>query len=201
MVEPKLKKFCSNDYFKEKCFSPQFSDVTIKIGKNVIHAHKIILAKNEVFNGMLTSNMLETRSNVLKIADCDVKTFKTFLEYLYTDKVADDKKTTNLLAVADKYLDTELKFLCESALCNDINVENSIDKLLTGIKYRCYELKGKTCRFIVKYYDKVRESRDFELMISNRDCITAVTDHFNYQIKSKFFLHCSEKLIYIIVKI
>ena len=167
MVEPKKFDFC--DYNRNKCFSSIFSDVIIKIGNEEIFAHKYILARNEVFNNMFNSNLLESKSNTVEIKDCEVKTFKTFLKYLYTCEVADDEKTVHLLALADKYLENDLKLLCEPQLYEDINVENSISKLSTAIKYRCDVLKEKTSEFVVKHYDEVQNNQDFKSMLSDSE--------------------------------
>ena len=77
-------------HFREQCISSEFSDITVKIADEEIYSHKIILAKNDVFKSMFVINMLESYSEILTIIDCDMKTIKTLLKFLYTREVANE---------------------------------------------------------------------------------------------------------------
>ena len=55
----------------------------------VINAHSPVLcARSEVFEAQLTTGMKESVSKVIEITDCDLATFKAFLQFIYTDNLA-----------------------------------------------------------------------------------------------------------------
>ena len=54
-----------HNHLAKLCMSPRFSDITIQIEGIHIHAHKVILSRNGVFERMLTSDMLESKNNIL----------------------------------------------------------------------------------------------------------------------------------------
>ena len=170
--------------YKQLYLSSQFSDLTIKINNETIHAHKIVLSsRNKVFEGILKSI-----NDVLEITDTDMQTFKVFLKYLYTDEVdnVDDKLIVNLLFLADKYLDSSLTFRCELKLLNIISSQNAVALLSTGLDYNLSTLKIETCKFIVKHFDEIKKSREFELVYSDPEIGLLVMEKFNKTVKSEF---------------
>ena len=113
--------------------------------------------------------MSESNNNNIEISDCNVQTFKKYLKYLYIDEINDSDKTVALLYQTDKYLDSELKQICERELLKDINLKNSVDKLFIAIKYHCDEMKLKASEFIVKHFDEVKKLPGSDRLTTYRD--------------------------------
>lgn len=187
MLELEFQKLKLGEY----CMSSEFSDVKIKIKKETLPAHKVILsARNAIFRGMFASNMLESTENVLEITDCDVSTFKTYLKYLYTGEVDDEDEICNLLYLAEKYIDQKLKSICECKLLKDVNLENVMTKLSLALQYRCHILKHKAADFIVKNYDEVEKSPEFMSITSSEklELFLPVAKVFNRKVQSRYTL-------------
>ena len=109
----------------------------------VIHAHsQVLCARSEVFSNQLTAGMQESLSKVIMIQDCDVATFKAFLQFLYTDRLPDAQALLSkgisgesasesrgpqlgqlqaLLDVSDKYQVKRLQLWCEARLSEQID--------------------------------------------------------------------------------
>eukprot|EP00928_Gymnodinium_smaydae_P074257 TRINITY_DN57323_c0_g1_i1.p1 TRINITY_DN57323_c0_g1~~TRINITY_DN57323_c0_g1_i1.p1 ORF type:complete len:527 (-),score=129.24 TRINITY_DN57323_c0_g1_i1:154-1734(-) len=65
------------------------SDITFVLSDGSIKAHsQIICARSEVFDKQLHGGMREATSKEIVVEDCDVATFKAFLQFLYTDDFA-----------------------------------------------------------------------------------------------------------------
>ncbi|CAE7639783.1 BPM2 [Symbiodinium sp. CCMP2456] len=136
------------------------SDVRFMVQDEVIQAHsQILCARSEVFRKQLTAGMQESLSRVIVIEDCDVGTFKTFLQFLYTDRFPEVKDfvaaatSSNdeaehgspkvsgvqaLLGISHKYQVTRLQLWCEAMLSDEISIEQ-----VCGILYQAHLLQAK----------------------------------------------------------
>ena len=64
------------------------SDVRFSVQGEDIRAHsQVLCARSEVLRKQLNSGMQESMSKVIMVGDCNVATFKSFLKFLYTDKL------------------------------------------------------------------------------------------------------------------
>jgi len=55
------------------------SDVTFKVGDELIPAHKqILVRKSKYFDGLFKSGMAESKQKIIEINDCKAGTFKGF---------------------------------------------------------------------------------------------------------------------------
>ncbi|CAE7205269.1 BPM1, partial [Symbiodinium natans] len=116
----------------------RLSDVQFSVQGELIHAHsQVLCSRSEVFEKQLTVGMQESVSKVIVIEDCDVVTFKAFLQFLYTDSLPDVKELVAetssmdgspplsqmqaLLAVSHKYQVTRLQRWCEWKLCQQLS--------------------------------------------------------------------------------
>ena len=89
------------------------ADVTFELPDGEVQAHKNILsARVEVFDKMFSSNMQETITGKVKIADSDVLSFKAFLRFLYTGKLIEPFEPERVLVLAKKYDVPDLVYPC-----------------------------------------------------------------------------------------
>lgn len=154
-----------------------FSDVTFVCEDGVkIKAHKAILASRcEVFRNMLTSGMIESRNNdtqddehgsrVIKITDTPSSTFKSIINYIYTDQpeFEDLQMVVNSLIVSDKYALVRLKKMCEWELSKVINQDNVIDLLHLSDVYNANELRDICLEYAVEHFDIVTKRKDYDI--------------------------------------
>lgn len=149
--------------------STKLSDLQIKVNRNstsnanesddetsyppvtTFHAHKLILAaRSPVFAAMFSSRNIENTKNIIEINDLRSETIQSMLEYIYTGKVNDIKKSTvELYRCADKYQLEDLRSQAEMALMNSISVETCAEILLLADQHHSKDLKSRVIQFIV----------------------------------------------------
>ena len=117
----------------------------------IFHAHKLVLAaRSPVFAAMFSSCTLENTTNTIDINDLHPHTIQSMLEYIYTGKVTDIKKSTvELYRCADKYQLEDLRLQAEMALMNSISIETSAEILLLADQHHSQDLKSRVIQFIV----------------------------------------------------
>ncbi|CAE7843596.1 BPM2, partial [Symbiodinium necroappetens] len=146
------------------------SDVRFMVQDEVLRAHsQVLCARSEVFRKQLTGGMQESVSNVIKIEDCDVATFKAFLQFLYTDRLPDvqdfipattssSRQTESsspklslvqaLLAVSHKYQVTRLQLWCEAKLSEQVDTAQVCDILCQAHLLQAKQLEKACLSFI-----------------------------------------------------
>ncbi len=130
----------------------QSADVTFKLGKKKIVAHKAILsARSEVFRAMFRSEMKESTTNEVTLKDTDENTFRNFLTYLYTNKSESESLTASLLILADKYQIKRLVALCEQHLLTSLSIYTAVENLLFG-NIHSEVIKDASLKFIANNF-------------------------------------------------
>jgi speckle-type POZ protein len=117
----------------------------------IFHAHKLILAaRSPVFAAMFSNRTLENTTNIIDINDLHPNTIQSMLEYIYTGKVNDIKKSTvELYRCADKYQLEDLRLQAEMALMNSLSIDTSAEILLLADQHHSTDLKSRVIQFIV----------------------------------------------------
>ncbi|UJR09215.1 hypothetical protein I4U23_013463 [Adineta vaga] len=117
----------------------------------IFHAHKLILAaRSPVFAAMFSNRTLENTTNTIDINDLHPNTIQSMLEYIYTGKVTDIKKSTvELYRCADKYQLEDLRLQAEMALMNSLSIDTSAEILLLADQHHSEDLKSRVIQFIV----------------------------------------------------
>ncbi|CAF2911022.1 unnamed protein product [Rotaria sp. Silwood2] len=115
------------------------------------HAHKLILAaRSPVFAAMFSNSTLENTKNIIEINDLRSETIQSMLEYIYTGKVNDIKKSTvELYRCADKYQLEDLRLQAEMALMSSLSIDTSAEILLLADQHHSKDLKSRVIQFIV----------------------------------------------------
>jgi len=118
---------------------------------SIFHAHKLILAaRSPVFAAMFSNRTLENTTNIIDINDLHPNTIQSMLEYIYTGKVNDIKKSTvELYRCADKYQLEDLRSQAEMALMNSLSIDTSSEILLLADQHHSKDLKSRVIQFIV----------------------------------------------------
>ncbi|CAE7284530.1 BPM6 [Symbiodinium sp. CCMP2592] len=153
------------------------SDVRFMVQGEEIQAHsQVLCARSEVFSKQLTGGMQESISKVIVIEDCDVDTFRAFLQFLYTDRLPDDQELLPnpmpsesgnsgcgrelsqiqaLLAVSHKYQVKRLQLWCEAKLSNELSTSGVCGILCQAHLLQAKQLEKACLAFIKEHAGQV----------------------------------------------
>ncbi|XP_073354919.1 BTB/POZ and MATH domain-containing protein 1-like [Aegilops tauschii subsp. strangulata] len=128
-------------------------DVSFIVGGETIEAHRFVLAmRSPVFKAELYGSMQEARlGECITIKDIQPAVFKALLHFIYTDSLptGEDTEVIRLLLVAaDRYAMDRLKLVCQSILCEDLNVDTITTTLAFADRHNCHQLKDACLEFI-----------------------------------------------------
>uniref|UniRef100_A0ACD5Z6M6 Uncharacterized protein n=2 Tax=Avena sativa TaxID=4498 RepID=A0ACD5Z6M6_AVESA len=134
------------------------ADVIFSVGEETFAAHKIVLAmRSPVFKAEFYGSMRETGAQAVPIKDMQPNVFKVLLHFLYTDSlhIIDDldgndrsEMIRHLLVAADRYSMERLKLVCQSFLCENLEVQNVATTLDLADQHHCRILKDACIEFI-----------------------------------------------------
>lgn len=128
--------------FKNMFMDANFGDISIKVDGKTLWAHKhVLMARSKVFATMFTTDMLESNTNTVNIADSSFEAIHAMLKYIYFGITDQDVNHIELFKTAARY---ELKILqrdCELLLCKDVNLDNATSLLLLTENYYAPMLK------------------------------------------------------------
>ncbi|CAM8966591.1 unnamed protein product [Rhodiola kirilowii] len=164
--------------------SEESADITIKVGKETFHAHKLVLAaRSPLLRSKIFSGLEEAKQETI-IDDLEPNVFKAILHYIYRDTLIEDAEvdasdssspllpipnsfTVRLLTAADSYGLDRLKLMCEARLCKDISVP-SVCRILT-IADQCHaaKLKAVCLRYAVENLAAVMQTEGFKNLKEN----------------------------------
>jgi hypothetical protein len=101
------------------CNNPKFGDFVFHFdGNQTLSAHKVILASRSEF----FKRIIKDGSNDMKIDNCSTDGFKAFLEFIYSNSIAQTEKHANeVLTLADRYEMKNLKKYYEHTFYNMIH--------------------------------------------------------------------------------
>lgn len=150
--------------FKELFVSQVGSDIVFKVKGESFKAHKLILAaRSPVFRAQFFGLVGDPSLGEVVVEDIEPFIFEAMLLFIYTDKLPDINEVMgsnsihmcsytvmvqHLLAAADLYNLDRLKLLCESKLCEKINIETVATTLALAEQHNCPQLKAICLKFI-----------------------------------------------------
>ncbi|KAK3580709.1 hypothetical protein CHS0354_005713 [Potamilus streckersoni] len=156
----------------------RYTDVIISVDETKFECHKLILgAMSHYFNAMFSTQMNESRDEVITIQNVDKDTFKTLLKYIYTgDDLITMENVQNLLRVANMLQVECLQEHCENFLNKILSAENclSIWKMASAIG--CLKLVRKTWNYILENFVIIMEFDEFDSLDVN-DIISLIRDN------------------------
>uniref|UniRef100_A0ACD5UFX5 Uncharacterized protein n=1 Tax=Avena sativa TaxID=4498 RepID=A0ACD5UFX5_AVESA len=136
----------------------QGADLTFSVGGQMFNAHRYLLAaRSPVFKAELFGPMKEKAAQSIEIDDIEPSIFEALLHFVYTDSLPDDEhykfegsmaNFQHLLVAADRYGLERLRLLCESKLCEGIDVETVATTLVLAEQHHCKDLKEACVEFM-----------------------------------------------------
>ena len=155
----------TNKYLQNLFLEDQFSDVKlVTVCGKELNAHKCILAAgSSTFAAMFKHDMLEKKSNIVKISDVRYEVLKEMLRFIYTDYVENIANVvTELFIASDKYDIQDLKNKCENSISNGITVETAIQIFEFADKYNAVNLKNQAMHFMKSNIDSIMKNDAFK---------------------------------------
>jgi len=148
----------------------ELCDVTIVCeGDQEIYAHKCILvSRSEYFFSMFSSSWTESSSQLNLPLDAVI--VQNVIDYLYTDdcskvtKTEDMELVCNVLVVADQFLLTRLKQICECQLTRMLSLKNVAEMLQFSVYYMSEQLQQSSMQFICLNLPALLENKTLELL-------------------------------------
>ncbi|KAL6659092.1 hypothetical protein ACP70R_003132 [Stipagrostis hirtigluma subsp. patula] len=162
------------------------ADVTFKVKDELFSAHKIVLAmRSPVFDAELYGPLGDSTRKCITVDDMQPDVFRALLQFIYTDSMpamddldAGDRREMikHLLVAADRYAMERLKLICESMLCETLDVENVATTFSLADQHHCKNLRDFCVRFInsSNRIDAVVASKEYTRL--KRACPTVLVD-------------------------
>ncbi|XP_011315182.1 speckle-type POZ protein A [Fopius arisanus] len=148
-----------------------FTDITLKMGDETLHAHKVILAANSpVFEHILLHNTGIT-NHVLSIKDIEAPVMLEILKYMYTGQLSEIYDTDTLvkiLSATKTYEITDLKTICASRLEKALTTESVVPALIAADNCDEPRLVQKASEFIELNKDSVMSLENFKLLCKEK---------------------------------
>ncbi|KAG2577544.1 hypothetical protein PVAP13_6NG104600 [Panicum virgatum] len=147
-------------------------DVTFSVGGVMFKAHKMVLAaRSPVFRAELYGPMREEGRKAIVIEDVQPDVFRAFLHFIYSDSLpplddlsADDygEMIRHLLVAADRYAMERLKLMCQSILCESLDVQTVATTLALADQHHCHKLKDACIEFMTNMMDTVVATQGYK---------------------------------------
>ncbi|XP_004974328.1 BTB/POZ and MATH domain-containing protein 2 [Setaria italica] len=140
--------------------SKEGADVTFEVQGEVIPAHTVVLAaRSPVFKAQFYGPLREERGERhITVQDMQPAVFKELLYFIYADSMSpcihglggDEKKefTKHLLVAGDRYDVQGLRSVCETKLCESLDVSTVATMLAFADQNNCEKLKGACVEFM-----------------------------------------------------
>ena len=126
-------------------------------------AHSFIMsARSSTFRAMLRTgaNMVEGINGVMHLRDIRALVFSLLLHFVYTDSLPDKEELNvamaqHLLAAADRFDVSRLRAICESCLCDSLNVVTATTTLALVEQNHAQGLKHVCLKYVASHLVEV----------------------------------------------
>lgn len=139
----------------------EYVTLVAKDGQTFTISKLIFTSRSEVFAKMLTSPMLESQTQTIKM-DIEPRVMEALLYFLNTDKIINKELMCDLALLGDQYDLPLLVRLCADALVSTLNQNNLEMYSRIAAKYRCIELSEAICDFMLPRSSSSEEEFDDE---------------------------------------
>ena len=126
-ILPKLKQFKDDN---------KYCDLEIKVGDTVFQAHRIVLAAQSPYFANLLDPLMSRVKDSLLVEYLEPAIFSEYLDFIYSGIITPQESSIiNLLDTAKQFHTETLTVVCEEFICQNLNVSNFVNRLLTSHKY------------------------------------------------------------------
>lgn len=146
------KKCCNGVWLdlKQIMMNEKFKDFTVIVNEEKFKVHKFVFAACSAVLTEIIENNIEAES--LNLTDISTETFRTILNFIYTDEMPQPNYTNfiQLYAAAGRLKIEKLKNFAAEKLIDEINENNAIEILALADKYENKNLHQKSFQEIKK---------------------------------------------------
>lgn len=162
------------------------SDLTIKVRNHLFLGHKDILSnRNTVFDTVISAlPSINDVTSSIDIPDFEPKTFKIFLQFIYTQEISNEDISQELMSVAHKYEESRLQKICEDKMVSTFCEESAFKLLILGVDVGSQNLIEKASKFIADRYKEMKERVDFQSVKKNPAAVEAIFNQFAVKVDS-----------------
>ena len=186
-------------YANEQRQEGLYNDVTIKAGKQVMRANRMILScYSKVFEKMFRSQMKEQYQDAIEIKDFDGEAIKLLIDFIYKREISINQDNVMKLLKASHFLQlAEVTDFCFCFFESELMVDNCLDVLSAYMLYKPESSLDNVYRFIDENIDKVVETDRFK-SLSKNDLVVIIPNLNNaeqasmYKAVRKWVEHDSE---------
>jgi len=180
-----ISKFFNND---------EMSDITLKVGHQLFHAHRFVLVlMSDVFRVLCSQRWNSSTLKEIELAETEecARVFPIFLHFLYHGSVhVNDSTALPLLMLGDKYDVKPLKKSCEEYVQSQVDDGNVLAALKwlpylvlyghEGLEKSCKEVIILDMDFVIKCSDFINLNIQFLIDILTRDDLVVSSEHYLY---------------------
>lgn len=158
------------------------SDLTIQVQDHSFLCHTDILSQHTGIKTEISSTPKVGDCFSIKVHTTDPSTFKTLLNYIYTQDVEAADKSIELMRVANYYKDLKLQKICEDHLLTSVSEENALEMLILAMNFDSRKLQERAAKFIAENYSKVKRRDDFCQVEQKPEALQAILSQFAIRI-------------------
>ena len=138
-------------------------DTTVRAEGHDFAAHKCVLsAASAYFRALFTSQMKETKNNMVELQKAKWTTVSDVIQFIYTGKVSiDSSNAQDLAMIADYLIIPSLKTKASIFLQGSINASNCLALESFACQYNCESLQQAAVTFKCEKFVAVTKTEDF----------------------------------------
>ena len=138
-------------------------DTTVRAEGQDFAAHKCVLsAASAYFRALFTSQMKETKSNMVELQEAKSSTVSDVLQFIYTGKASiDSSNAQDLAMIADYLVIPSLKTRASDFLKCSINASNCLALESFACQHNCESLQQAAVTYKCENFVAVTKSEDF----------------------------------------
>lgn len=154
-----VRLICNN---QKSSNSSESSDDTSKIEQS-ISCHKIILASfSPYFQAMFSSDLLESKTNIVKLDSTDYQTLKDIIDYAYTGTIdLNINNVQNIFTLASLLQVKDLIDACCDYIESQLDASNVIEIYTFSNMHMCEYLSNRSKEFLNRNFVDISDTIEF----------------------------------------
>lgn len=154
------KAFVMLDEFRRQSL---LCDVIIRVDDNDFSSHKVVLAATSpYFQAMFTSELSESRQEVITLKEVDPVAIEQLINFMYTGGIeVGEENVQSLLPAANLLQLNEVRDSCCDFLKDQLHPSNCLGIKTFADIHSCLDLFGEAQSYAQKHFSKVMETEEF----------------------------------------
>ncbi|XP_023216548.1 kelch-like protein 17 isoform X2 [Centruroides sculpturatus] len=144
----------------------QLCDISLQVGDEMIHAHKVVLAASSAyFHAMFNNEMAEKHKSEITMHDVDASALQKLIEFAYTGEIViTEENVQALLPVASLLQVSTVRDACCKFLLRQLHPSNCLGIRSFADAHACEELQRKSHKYALQNFQEVALTEEFLLL-------------------------------------